>query len=136
MPLRQRANQAAAGVGCPLRPDTSDTANPDRLTQEDLAAGTAGAGGASPAPDPHAGAASPNASMQLPKATWRNPMLIGHSNVSAGSRTSGRKTTIGPARDAAPADCQRAPQSSLAGTSRFHSSNGFCRAALGQARSW
>ena len=55
-----RANQAAAaaGVGCPLRPDTSDTANPDRLAQENLAAGTAGAGGASPAPDPHADAAS------------------------------------------------------------------------------
>ena len=61
----------------------------------------------------HACAASATASMQLPMATWRNPMPIERANVSAGSRTSARKTTIVPgARHAAPADrpaCARIP---------------------------
>jgi hypothetical protein len=89
-----RANQAAAaaGDGCPPRPGTSDTANPDQLAQEDPAAGTAGAGGASPAPDPHAGAASATASRQLPKTNWRNPMLNWTRECPSRIPDTGRKT--------------------------------------------
>src|ERR1022692_68829 len=82
-----RANQAAAaaGVGCPSRPGTSDTANPDRLAQEDLAAGTAGARPARRRSERrHEHAATEDDLAQ--------PMLIRRANAPAGPRTSGRKT--------------------------------------------